>query len=433
MGEIERRITERCKNLHRKIGGTLLLALSGGPDSCALFHAFRLAGVPFEAAHCNFNLRGEESLRDKEFVVGLCSKFEIPLHLIDFDTEKERIPGDSIEMTCRRLRYDYFFRIFASHGFSRIATAHNIDDNAETFFLNVLRGSGVKGLKGMVTDNLRILRPLLRFSRSEILEFLDAIGADFVTDSTNLKSDYRRNFLRNEVFPLLRSRWEGFDKAISNTMRLLHEDYLIEKRAISMALEDIDRLLPWESLDSFPSPETLIYRFIEPHGGTTSIAREISSSIDLGVAPGKKWKLEDPFEVVITREGILLENILVPVCISNSEKFVWEKIKPSNVDMQRVRSASPDEVYLPLGEEHYEWVNADRKMRIASLGMKGTQSVWKILRDSGLTIRQRENYEVLVAKADMLPVWLPGIKRARIHLVYPNSEVYHLWEGEKGN
>lgn len=432
MVEIERRITDRCKKLHRRIGGTFLLGLSGGADSCALFHAFRLAGVPFEAAHCNFNLRGEESLRDKEFVVRLCSKFDIPLHLIDFDTEKEKIPGDSVEMTCRRLRYDYFFHIFASHGFSRIATAHNIDDNAETFFLNMLRGSGVKGLKGMVPDNLRILRPLLRFSRSEILEFLDEIGADFVTDSTNLESDYRRNFLRNEVFPLLRSRWEGFDKAISNTMRLLYEDYLIEKRALSMALEDIDRLLRWESLDSFPSPETLIFRFIEPHGGTTSIAREISSSIDLGVAPGKKWKLEDPFEAVITREGILIENILVPVCVFNSEKYVWEKIKSSNLDMQRVRSASLDEAYLPLGEEHYEWVNANREMRIASLGMKGSQSVWKILKDAGFTIRQRENFEVLVSRSDGQPVWMPGFKRARIHLIDPSygSPVYHLFPNE---
>lgn len=432
MVEIERRITDRCKKLHRRIGGTFLLGLSGGADSCALFHAFRLAGVPFEAAHCNFNLRGEESLRDKEFVVRLCSKFDIPLHLIDFDTEKEKIPGDSIEMTCRRLRYDYFFHIFASHGFSRIATAHNIDDNAETFFLNMLRGSGVKGLKGMVPDNLCILRPLLRFSRSEILEFLDEIGADFVTDSTNLESDYRRNFLRNEVFPLLRNRWEGFDKAISNTMRLLYEDYLIEKRALSVALEDIDRLLPWECLDSFPSPETLIFRFIEPHGGTTSIAREISLSIDLGVAPGKKWKLEDPFEVVITREGILIENILVPVCVFNSEKYVWEKIKSSSLDMQRVRSASLDEAYLPLGEEHYEWVNANQEMRIASLGMKGSQSVWKILKDAGFTIRQRENFEVLVSRSDGQPVWMPGLKRARIHLIDPSSAtpVYHLFPNE---
>lgn len=432
MVEIERRITDRCKKLHRKIGGTFLLALSGGADSCALFHAFRLAGVPFEAAHCNFNLRGEESLRDKEFVVRLCSKFDVPLHLIDFDTEKEKIPGDSIEMTCRRLRYDYFFHLFASHGFSRIATAHNLDDNAETFFLNMLRGSGVKGLKGMVTDNLRILRPLLRFSRCEILEFLDKIDADFVTDSTNLESDYRRNFLRNEVFPLLRSRWEGFDKAISNTMRLLHEDYQIEKRALSMALEDIDRLLPWETLDSFPSPETLIYRFIEPHGGTTSIAREISSSIDLGVAPGKKWKLDDPFEVVITREGILIENILVPVCLFNSEKYVWEKIMPSDLDMQSVRRASLDEVYLPMGEEHYDWVKADREMRIASLGMKGSQSVWKILKDAGLTIRQRENFEVLVSRWDRRPVWMPGLKRARVHLIDPSSDkpIYHLIPNE---
>lgn len=418
--------------MHRKIGGKLLLALSGGADSSALFHAFRLAGVPFEAVHCNFNLRGDESLRDKDFVISLCSKFDTPLHLIDFDTEKEKIPGDSIEMTCRRLRYNYFFRIFASHGFSRIATAHNVDDNAETFFLNMLRGSGVKGLKGMLPDDGRILRPLLSFSRSEILEFLDAIGADFVTDSTNLESDYRRNFLRNEVFPLLRSRWEGFDKAVSNTMRLLYEDYLIEKRALNIAFEGIDRLLPWESLDSFPSPETLIYRFIEPHGGTTSIAREISSSIDLGVAPGKKWKLEDPFEVVITRDGILLENILMPVCIFNSERYVWEKIMPSDVDMLRIRSASLHEAYLPLGEEHYKWVNADGKMRIASLGMKGSQSVWKILKDAGLTIRQRENFEVLVSKSDGQPVWLPGLKRARIHLVDPSSSapVFHLKPNE---
>ena len=432
MEEIARRITERCKNMHRKIGGTFLLALSGGGDSCALFHAFRLGGVPFEAVHCNFNLRGDESLRDKKFVVHLCSKFDIPLHLIDFDTEKEKTVGESIEMTCRRLRYAYFSRLMATHGYSRISTAHNADDNAETFFLNTLRGSGVKGLKGMIPDDGNILRPLLCFSHREILEFLEEIGAAFVTDSSNLESDYRRNFLRNEVFPLLRSRWEGFDKAISNTMRLLYEDYLIEQQALNTAFKGIDRLLPWERLESFPSPETLIYRFIEPQGGTTSIAREISSSIYLGVSPGKSWKLDHPFEVVITREGILLENVLVPDGIPNSEKYVWEKIMLDEIDRDRVCSASLEEVYLPLGKEHYEWEKANREMRIASLGMKGSQSVWKILKDAGLTIRQRENFEVLVYKTDRRPVWLPGLKRAGIHLIdfSSGSPVFHLVPNE---
>ena len=182
----------------------MLIALSGGADSVALLLMMHERGEAEAAAHCNFHLRGEESNRDEQFVRDLCQKLGVRLFVKHFNTEEEaQRTGESIEMAARRLRYDWFEALRKAHGFSNVAVAHHRDDNAETILLNLVRGTGLRGLTGMESERPGVVRPLLNLSRRDILNYLQARHQPFVTDSTNADTHFRRNKLRHEVLPLL--------------------------------------------------------------------------------------------------------------------------------------------------------------------------------------------------------------------------------------
>lgn len=182
--------------------GKILAAVSGGADSVALLRVLAALGCNCIAAHCNFHLRGDEADRDEAFVRKLCHDIDIELRCTDFDVEAyKKSHGVSTEMACRELRYDWFERQRAALGCSVIAVAHHRDDNIETFFLNLVRGSGITGLAGIKPCNGKIVRPLLGSSRDEIINYLKTLGQDYVTDSTNLENDYARNKIRNVMLP----------------------------------------------------------------------------------------------------------------------------------------------------------------------------------------------------------------------------------------
>lgn len=287
--EFKGKFKEAVRSLWRRTGeGRWLLAVSGGADSVALLLACRLASIPIQAVHCNFNLRDSESLRDRDFVVELCRRLEVTLHVEEFNVEECALKGESTEMTCRRIRYALFEELLSARGCSKVAVAHNSDDNAETLFLNLLRVSGATGLKGMEPVARNIVRPLLCFSRKEILSFLEECGQDFITDSTNLESDYRRNFIRNDVFPLLEERWPGMRRAIMRSQDILRREHLIVEHFISTALAPFSDFLPWDVVRGFPDPESLMWRFVEGFGGTPALAAEIARHA-FSVYPGKRW------------------------------------------------------------------------------------------------------------------------------------------------
>lgn len=183
----------------------VLVALSGGADSVALLRLLCAQGSDVEALHCNFHLRGEESDRDEAFVTQLCKKLDVPLHIQHFKThEYARERGISIEMAARELRYQWFEEMRQQLDADYIAVAHHQDDQAETLLLNLIRGTGLRGLAAMSPCNGHIIRPLLDMSKKEILQYLADIHQDYVTDSTNLERDALRNRLRLDIIPLLR-------------------------------------------------------------------------------------------------------------------------------------------------------------------------------------------------------------------------------------
>ena len=175
----------------------VLVGVSGGADSVALLYLLRACGYACEAAHCNFHLRGDESMRDQHFVEELCAKWCIPLHITDFATiDHAKTNGISIEMAARQLRYEWFEHLRQNLDCKAIAVAHHQNDQAETLLLNLQRGTGIRGLGGMKPKNGYIIRPMLCFTRNEIEQLCQTHALDYVTDSTNADTAFKRNAIR---------------------------------------------------------------------------------------------------------------------------------------------------------------------------------------------------------------------------------------------
>ena len=196
----------------------VIIALSGGADSVALLCLLQTLGYNCEAAHCNFHLRGKESDRDEAFVCQLCAKRQVPLHIVHFNTvrtaEERHI---SIEMAARELRYEWFEEIRRKSGANVIAVAHHRDDSVETLLLNLIRGTGINGLRGIRPKNGHIVRPLLCLDRKEIINYLNRTGQDYVTDSTNLQDEYTRNKIRLNLLPMMQEINPSVKESILNT------------------------------------------------------------------------------------------------------------------------------------------------------------------------------------------------------------------------
>lgn len=183
----------------------ILLTVSGGKDSVCMLHLFSESGYKFEIAHCNFQLRGEESDEEEKFVRQLAEKMHIPIHVKRFEVEKYKLDkGVSTQMACRELRYSWFDKLAEEADFTKIATAHHLNDQIETVFINLLRGTGVHGLQGIKSQRDLYIRPLLFASSQEIEQYLEFKNYAFRTDSSNLSSYYSRNKIRLEVVPKLK-------------------------------------------------------------------------------------------------------------------------------------------------------------------------------------------------------------------------------------
>ena len=345
---------------------TIIVGVSGGADSVALLRALHCLHVPIVAVNCNFNLRGIESDDDSEFVRALCNDLNIELISENFDTVNLRLPNESIEMACRRLRYDLFDRLRIKHNAVRIAVAHNADDNVETLFLNLMRGSGIRGLAAMPADTGKIIRPLLSIPRTDIIDYLDALGQTYRTDSSNLDSTYRRNFIRNELLPLLRTRWPEVSESVTRSIRNLRGTLSlidsIESPIVSTVLNAPEEewcVIPYDQLQDSGDLRTLFWQIISILGGNAKRADELADTLKrTDTISGKRWSFPGG-EIITGRKGlgILKGDILRNRTYSNLREDAVEEIDPfkkykietlTNTDelTARIKIASNDELWL---------------------------------------------------------------------------------------
>lgn len=193
---------------------TSLLAVSGGLDSMVLIHLCHSSNLKVEVAHINYGLRGRESDLDEELVVQTCQGFGIKFHVSRWKDETET---GSVQMRCREFRYKEFSRLMDQQGFSNTLVGHHADDSVETVLINLFRGTGFRGLTGITENRSQILRPLLQTNRAEILAYAKKHGVKYRDDHTNFESDYDRNFIRNEVLPVMATRFENASQGIQKT------------------------------------------------------------------------------------------------------------------------------------------------------------------------------------------------------------------------
>ncbi|NNM17038.1 MAG: tRNA lysidine(34) synthetase TilS [Croceitalea sp.] len=216
------------KNFPFLLKANLLVACSGGLDSVVLAHLCQKLKVNFALAHCNYRLRATESDEDQVFVKNLAEKYKCSFHEISFDTKAEvKKSGGSTQMVARELRYTWFEQLAKDHQYEYVLTAHHADDNLETFIINLSRGTGIDGLKGIPEVNEHILRPLLPFTRQELLKFAGKEKLNWREDSSNQETKYLRNNIRHHIVPELKKLHSSFDKNFQMTLGHLKESSLL--------------------------------------------------------------------------------------------------------------------------------------------------------------------------------------------------------------
>lgn len=218
-----------------------LLAVSGGVDSMVLLSLMQNAGCGIQVAHINYHLRGKDSDADAKLVKDFCEKHQIKFHLYDV-SEKDEKPEGSIQLWARNLRYDFFRKIQAEENLEYLVTAHHLNDQLETFLINLSRGSGIKGLSGIPAKENNILRPLLNFSKEEIYEFAKEKQIEFREDASNQKNDYLRNKIRNKIIPELLETNENFLDNFSKSIHILSQTKAFVEREISSKIFENENL-----------------------------------------------------------------------------------------------------------------------------------------------------------------------------------------------
>ena len=288
----------------------VVIGVSGGADSVALLDILVRLGYDCIVAHCNFHLRGEESDRDAAFVQSLCSKYSLPSCFIDFDTEAfAKRNSISIEMAARELRYNWFEEIRKDNNSDYIAVAHHRDDSVETVLLNLIRGTGIRGLTGISPQNGYLIRPLLAISRSQILNYLQERELSYVDDCTNSEDVYTRNKIRLNIIPLLETINPSVKEAIIRTSEHLaqaekiYNNYIDEARATILDGNtiNIDKLLHQVE------PKAVLYELLSPYRFNTATVDSIFNS--LNNQSGKVFLSED-YKIVKDRTFLFLEKIL---------------------------------------------------------------------------------------------------------------------------
>lgn len=286
----------------------VVVGLSGGADSVALLSILVRLGYDCLALHCNFHLRGEESMRDERFAETFArTTLGIPFYKTDFDTEKYASQKHiSVEMAARELRYRWFEEMREQLGAQAIAVAHHRDDQAETVLMHLVRGSGIRGLRGMVPKNGYIIRPLLTIGRKEILSWLESEGYTYMTDSTNQSDAYTRNFIRLRILPLLEEINPSAGEAIARSAEHLAEAEALYLNVLAEAKTEIiqsENRFSIPALLKYPSPSTVLYELLKPYGFTRSVAEDLFSS--LHKTSGKEF-FSPAYRLIKDRDNLLL-------------------------------------------------------------------------------------------------------------------------------
>lgn len=388
-----------------------IVALSGGADSVALLLLLKEGGFNVHAAHCNFLLRGSESDRDEAFCVDLCRQLGVELHRAHFATrEYAEAHKVSVEMAARELRYNWFEQLRKDIGAVGICVAHHRDDSVETVLLNMIRGTGLRGLTGIQPRNGYVLRPLLCVSRDEIEHFLAKRGQKYVIDSTNLETDVKRNKVRLQVLPLLRT----LNPAVSDNIQRMVENVAEAQIVLDSLLDNFKKhnALEISELEKYGSSEYVIYEWLKNYGFNGTQARQV-----LEAETGKIMSSSQGYDVLKDRERLIIERTLKPfnpMRIPEEGMYVLdEKMRLSLRKCAAYVSKKPfvatfdaQKVVFPLTVRRVEegdWM--------IPFGMRGRKLLSDLMTDRKMTVFEKRRQLVVVDAQDVI-VWAVGLRIA---------------------
>lgn len=400
----------------------ILLGVSGGIDSVVMFHLFRSCGYSFAVAHCNFQLRDQESDKDEDFVKNLAENYDIPFYSTRFNTKEiAQKEGISIQMAARDLRYEWFEEIRKNNNYKYIAIAHNKDDIIETFFINLTRGTGIKGLTGIKSKSRNIIRPLLFASRKSIEDYLKQNNYLFREDSSNKTIKYSRNLIRHEIIPALEMINPKFRETMTDNIKRIIEVEQIYLNTIEKAKESIITVnnnktyLNINQLKDIEPLEAYMHEILNPYGFSNTQIHDIIASIDS--IPGKQF-ISQTHRLIRDRSDFIIEeysahvqkqyyiednvtSIEYPVHL-NIEKFT----KDESFEITRDPNTAlldADLIEFPLTVRR--WKNGDYFM---PLGMKNLKKLSDFFIDNKVSISDKENTWLIESRNKI--IWVVGMR-----------------------
>lgn len=414
-----------------------LTALSGGADSVALLNVLLELGYKVEAVHCNFHLRGEESYRDENFCRTLCKAKNIALHLASFDTiSYAQLHKISIEMAARELRYHYFAQLCDDLKAGGICVGHHSDDQIETVLLNIIRGTGIKGLTGMKPKNGIVIRPLLTVSRKQILAYLNTIAQEFVTDSSNFVDDVQRNKVRLDLIPMLERINPAVQKNIIHMTENLAEvqdaiDADIKEaqhnavvKDLSLSNDKYEVVYNIDRLMAYPSPKLLIWNILSIYsfnrhqvGEIVDLTKKVINSNEGAL---KLWKSQNHVALVHNRRICIIKRKLWEYQFSPQHipetglyKFGNLTCRIDELTDNQLNTVSRAASRITIDGSRVQFPLILRQVRngdkFTPYGLKGHKLVSDFLKDAHIDPVTRKQQLVLADSSDRI-LWLVGLR-----------------------
>ena len=398
----------------------ILVGLSGGADSVSLLDILLQLGYDCIACHCNFQLRGNEAVRDRNFAYEMAQKLGVAFYETVFDTNKYAAEKKvSIEMACRELRYEWFEKLRCELGARWIAVAHHRDDSVETMLMNLIRGTGIVGLCGIQPVYGRVIRPLLSLYRKDIEDYLSFRQLPYVVDSTNREDNYTRNKIRLHVLPLLQSVNPALPETIVRTMDHLKEVATVyrhsiaeQKSKILMKTEE-ETYIKIEELLQQPSPKALLFEMVREYGFLSSQVDDIWESLEAHsgkeflsadyrlikdrnrlILTSKKKEADVSFEITENMSGINVPVALKFAFISNEEHYEIPRDR-------NIACFDAAKLKFPLIVRH--WKKGDR---FTPFGMKGSKKLSDYFNDHKYSSIDKEKAWLLCSGDEI--IWLMG-------------------------
>ncbi|KMQ59329.1 tRNA(Ile)-lysidine synthetase [Chryseobacterium angstadtii] len=415
-----------------------LLAVSGGADSMVLVSLFQDSGLVYEVAHINYKLRGEDSDLDQKTVERFCEKNHIPFHLYEV-SEKDKKPENSIQLWARELRYHFFREIQEQKKLDFLVTAHHLNDQLETFIINLSKASGIHGLSGIPARNHNTIRPLLTFSKEEIYQYAEENGIDFREDLSNKKSDYLRNKIRNEIVPKLLETNDHFLDNFKKSSSYLNQT----KDFVQEQIEEIENRL------SLFNPEHKILSKEKLNKESPFVKFEILKKYGFNqeeeipkffkAENGKKFISKD-YELIINRDEFIFKARTAKIVSDSESEEIVLTVGP---DLEII---FPEDFKLQFSNSHpFEWhfngekIHLPLKLRrkkegdlFFPSGMNGKKKVSKFLRDEKLSVIDKDNIWLLCDSKDEVLGILPYRQDRRFLADTKAKKVLKIiWTGEQ--